>query len=432
MSSPSLLRKTALDTPPTSDPETSPRRLPPSPPQSPNPKRAPLSTIDRLVPVLRLLHRGIAPRSDTSQSERSSDWRVFHLTCAQFTHLRARINSDQSLRRWWEDKLSFDWETPERAGGRGRFILRMPSVVHEKFTAQAEKAITHGIEELAGRLAGREHDNQAHAAAKELGKIEQGRSTTLYMHAPKLENSSQETAVSEDEEVEVRRSPDASFFHPSSDMPALVLEVSYSQQRKDLPRLAESYIVDSQHRIRCVVGVDIPYANVKRANDKSATVSLWRAATEKDEEGEDVGICQCAMDCLPFRAPDGKALDGALELNTADLLPHDVEASTSTTDKLSIPFSMFASALANAEEKPPRTRSTRTPAKFRKRKRSPEETLDDVEEKKYLRQEAAELEKDTRADGEWRARSRGRGSTDIVAERRRSLRSTAGRKTKEG
>ena len=75
-----------------------------------------------------------------------------------------------------------------------------------------------------------------------------------------LESSSQESGESEVGEKVVRRSPDATFYHPAQpDYPTLIAEVSYSQQQKDLPVLAKSYIIDSSHAICTVVGFKIPY-----------------------------------------------------------------------------------------------------------------------------------------------------------------------------
>lgn len=427
MSSPSAAPK-PLDTPPSSDREPSPR-LPPSPPQSPEVKQAAaVSAVDRLVAILFLHSRGRL--SNTGKEEH--DWRTFRLTRAQFAELEARIGQE-GLRGWGEDKARYDWEAPasEREGARGRLVLRMPSAVHERFNESVKQLLWTGIAGLAGRFEERKQgeDDEGKTIAAELRKIVSGGSTTLKMHVPKLENSSQESAGSgEGEERVVRRSPDASFIHPASDMPSLVVEVSYSQQQRDLPRLAESYIIDSQHRVRCVVGLDIPYAGTRRTKgDQSATVSVWRAATETDEEGEEVGICRQDVAALPFRDVHGGGCDGALELTPADLLPLHVvsNAATTCTDQpqLRIPFTALASGLTGAQRKSRSTSSLSSaaaPAKFRKRKRSPDEALDEEQEKQYLRLEENERAKDGRVDGEWSTSRRRIAGGAAVVERRRS------------
>ena len=61
----------------------------------------------------------------------------------------------------------------------------------------------------------------------------------------------------------------------------MVIEVSYSQKRKDLPRLADDYILGSDGNIRLVVGIDIEYRS------KCATLSMSRPKRQdNDAEGK--------------------------------------------------------------------------------------------------------------------------------------------------
>jgi hypothetical protein len=78
-----------------------------------------------------------------------------------------------------------------------------------------------------------------------------------------------------------RHEPDASFKHADSKYPGVVIEVSYSQKRRDLPRLADDYILGSDAIIRAVVGVDIDYRG------KTASVSIWRPRIEVNATGEE-------------------------------------------------------------------------------------------------------------------------------------------------
>jgi len=54
-----------------------------------------------------------------------------------------------------------------------------------------------------------------------------------------------------------KHDPDAQFRHSKAQFPGVVIEVSYSQKRKDLERLADDYILGSDSDIRVVVGLDI-------------------------------------------------------------------------------------------------------------------------------------------------------------------------------
>jgi hypothetical protein len=75
-------------------------------------------------------------------------------------------------------------------------------------------------------------------------------------------------------------SPDASFKHVQAKYPGLVMEVSYSQKRQDLPRLAHDYITKSSGNIKVVVGIDLEY----RGN--MATLSVWRSQIRVNRAGE--------------------------------------------------------------------------------------------------------------------------------------------------
>lgn len=44
-----------------------------------------------------------------------------------------------------------------------------------------------------------------------------------------------------------------------ADYPGIVIQTSFSQKRKDLPKLAEDYILGSIGNITVVIGLDIEY-----------------------------------------------------------------------------------------------------------------------------------------------------------------------------
>jgi hypothetical protein len=75
----------------------------------------------------------------------------------------------------------------------------------------------------------------------------------------------------------VRREPDGQFQHPDAAYPRVVLEVSYSQDGKNLKKLACDYILRSNGDIKAVIGVDIK-------DKKESTVSLWRPNYLNEEE----------------------------------------------------------------------------------------------------------------------------------------------------
>ena len=87
-----------------------------------------------------------------------------------------------------------------------------------------------------------------------------------------------------------KHDPDAQFRHSKAQFPGVVIEVSYSQKRKDLERLADDYILGSDSDIRVVVGLDIEYKTGKKA-----TLSVWRPNIITNEAGEKELVAQLVV-----------------------------------------------------------------------------------------------------------------------------------------
>jgi hypothetical protein len=95
--------------------------------------------------------------------------------------------------------------------------------------------------------------------------------------------------------------PDGQFQHVDAQFPGVVIEVSYSQKKRDLPHLADDYILGSDTNIQVVVGLDIEYGAGK---EKMATWSVWEPETVRDDdEGEDVLIAKMTVDNEVFSHP---------------------------------------------------------------------------------------------------------------------------------
>ncbi|KAK0734429.1 hypothetical protein B0T26DRAFT_688418, partial [Lasiosphaeria miniovina] len=67
--------------------------------------------------------------------------------------------------------------------------------------------------------------------------------------------------------------PDGSFAHEDAEVECVILEVSHSQQRQDMPFLIDDYILGSNGRTQVVIGVDLEYREEK---GKEARVTVWR------------------------------------------------------------------------------------------------------------------------------------------------------------
>jgi hypothetical protein len=78
-----------------------------------------------------------------------------------------------------------------------------------------------------------------------------------------------------------RHDPDCQFRHKQAQYPGVVLEVAFSQKKKDLPNLADEYILGSDGDIRVVIGIKLDYLELGKG-----TMSVWEAGIIKNDAGE--------------------------------------------------------------------------------------------------------------------------------------------------
>ena len=145
----------------------------------------------------------------------------------------------------------------------------MPTGVHEVFIDGVEDAIRSQLKVIR---------NGSNKAALFAQKVRPARSTIIYLP---VEDAAPETKS--------RHEPDASFWHDYAKYPGVVIEVSYSQKRKSLSRLAEDYLLDSNASIQVVVGLDIEYG--KKGSCK-ATFSVWRTKLYHTAEEDELRVVQ--------------------------------------------------------------------------------------------------------------------------------------------
>ncbi|KAH1396915.1 hypothetical protein KXX51_008078, partial [Aspergillus fumigatus] len=107
--------------------------------------------------------------------------------------------------------------------------------------------------------------------------------------------------------------PDASFGHPKAQYPGVVIEICYSQKRRDVALLADDYILNTDGSIKVVVCVDIDYKQSQRA-----TLSVWRPEYVT-VEGKEYFQTTADVDAQAFRTDDGIPVeDTMLRLSLRD------------------------------------------------------------------------------------------------------------------
>ena len=138
-------------------------------------------------------------------------------------------------------------------GESHRLVIRMPTGLHELFIDRVEDTIRCQLRAI-GRGSGR--------PAIFAEKVRPARSTRIFFP---VDNAPPNTKS--------KHEPDASFWHVSAEYPGVIIEVSCSQKRKMVSRLAEDYLLDSDTLVRVVVGLDIEYG---KKDSHRATLSVWR------------------------------------------------------------------------------------------------------------------------------------------------------------
>lgn len=138
----------------------------------------------------------------------------------------------------------------------------MPTAIHDTFCAKLAGEISNQL---------RQFGNGEGSVAEFAGQIEHF--STSRINLP-LDSGNGELKYT-------TREPDASFGHSNAQYPGVVIEICYSQKRRDVTRLVDDYILNTDGSIKAVVCVDIDYKQSQRA-----TLSIWRPEYVKDDGKE--------------------------------------------------------------------------------------------------------------------------------------------------
>ena len=245
----------------TTPPDKSSLLLPPSPPAT---AERPAKEIDiNIVDGDDINH----PLPDLLQRHKETrdvpEFAYFTLDQEQYRKLYTKI--EQNFKR-------FDYEPKRKC-----LTIRMPSPTHDYFATYFRDEI-----------------------CKELNKIASNRNDEAKPFAEKVISalgSRVLLAETDDENDPIKREPDIQFHYPGARYPGIVVEVSYSQDGKDLRRLAQDYILYSNGDIKLVIGVDLNYRG------KPSTVSLWRPKFTKSEDGLDLETFEDAHELVNLLSP---------------------------------------------------------------------------------------------------------------------------------
>ncbi|THY67127.1 hypothetical protein D6C87_10716 [Aureobasidium pullulans] len=233
-------------------------RLPPSPPKSPG------SSLSRIVSYIAALRDG-----DGDPTAQSTTTQTFSILESEYAQLDSCLGRD-GLYDFYHNKLRHDYDP-----SLGHLIFRMPTARHDVFIHDFVNLILTKIADQARIL---EQDNPI--ISQRLLELRTFSTTNLNLL---------------NDEKPGHKSPDASIGYPDQVYPQIVFEASYSQARKALKSLAWSYIMDSSHSIRCVVGLDLDYPRKRsppssRAHD--VRINVWRPLVDIEGEIESMDVKQ--------------------------------------------------------------------------------------------------------------------------------------------
>ncbi|UPK91248.1 hypothetical protein LCI18_002183 [Fusarium solani-melongenae] len=213
----------------------------------------------------------------------------------------------------------------------GRIILRIPSTTQEVFVQLIKSAIHDELARVAS------HDTKAGLFASQI--VSAG-SSRIFL-------DDNEDSDSDDRDVTLkntRRQPDDQYQHNKAAFPGVVIEVSSSEDKKRLSKLAKQYIHFTCGNIKAVICIDInPGIH--------STISVWRPRFTEERRTSTVTMdIEHVVQAEPFRSADGRSMNGerALTLTLHDFAP-DVLCRNIPPISISLSFAQICEFMARAK-----------------------------------------------------------------------------------
>lgn len=295
-------------TPPDSDQSTAPTQLSISEASAQNTS----TSVARVVQLFTKHLEGTLPRA----------LHTTHLTIDEYIELRETLKQHEELWCYVHAKIRFDYDSDAE-----ELFVRMPTLIHELLATHIGLSIITQFNELVKSF--------PQPARKYLEGVRHCGTTDVRLcHQPP--NGRWSFA---------KRSPDVSFRHLKEKYPSVIVEVSYSQQRKNLERLADNYIVVSEGDVAVVIGIDLEYRGIE------ARIMMWRPRIVKELDGSEAIVSEQTF-CEVFRHANMEPASGNLTLEVRDFAyPDELEEVPDVlkTATISIPFKTMAIWLEEGE-----------------------------------------------------------------------------------
>ncbi|KAG9229628.1 hypothetical protein BJ875DRAFT_488739 [Amylocarpus encephaloides] len=340
----------------------------------------PPATEEKSVPAISHVLAEVRQHKDGHYPAPGEHWHKFPLNGHQYDGLQRQLRKE-GLWDHYKHKIRYDYFPLANL-----YVLRMPGSLHESFVFLIAQDIL-----------------------RQLHTIGQGSSPSA-IFAGDIENSAS-AEISFKETGYGSHQPDIAFQHFEAQYPGVIVELSYSQKKGDLSRLAHEYILGSDADIRVMIGIDVEYKGSKKAS-----ISIWRPHIEVDDAGErELCVVQTVTDQL-FRddvgnlVPDSQA---SLQLRLEDFGTEAFAVNfPGLTGDVHISAEQLFAYLERAEAKAKRVkdgeglvRSTKPWVRKRRRDSTPPEQLDPDREGRFAEQEQRALKKAMRDDVSYKASS---------------------------
>ncbi|CVL07158.1 uncharacterized protein FMAN_15295 [Fusarium mangiferae] len=261
--------------------------------------------------------------------------------------------------------------------------IRMPSRTHDLFSQFISDAIFDALSEL-GR-----NDN---AVRPLTSRIVKGATSDVDIYVSDSDDKSKE-------HVPLKRSPDGQFLYADAELPNVVFEVAYSQDPKQLPKLAKGYIHHSWGDIKAVLCFSI-------SKSKESTISVWKPVFYPEADSDEVTMeIEQVVQPQPFRTADGNPInqDHKLVLDLHDFIP-DTDCDGYPNPCISIPYSKLYESLLEAERRSkPRRKCSRSKRGVKRSRLSSDsvETMAEEDRKQWNAKDRAARKKQDAEDGDY-------------------------------
>jgi len=312
----------------------------------------------------------------------SQPWKKFQLEQPEEYGEIERLllaDPDDSLWGFVDDKIRYDFDAD-----RNQVVVRMPTPLHELFLKYFELSIKCQLFSFIS-------STTLHKSVVYFAQCIQSTGSYDIFFPPRTDCDSDTLQKS-------KNSPDIMFKHKGAKWPSVIIEVSYSTKRKDLPKLADRYILGSTGSVQAVVGIDIEYQrpNQTQVKSREAVFSVWQPEYVQNNEGDLELIAAQKIKDQPFRDAQGNPISSpglSLRLSLFGT-PNLSKAMIDHDQLINISTNKLCEYLHEAEEQM-RMLSTDlldeisllAGAKVRYREATPPEVLSEEDEEKFCRLE---------------------------------------------